>query len=159
MKTRLLFVCLGNICRSPAAEAVFLNLIRLKGLEDKYQIDSAGTGGWHVGGQADSRMRAAAKKRGVLIESRARQINLKDFKNFDLILTMDHDNLEVVNSLAREVGAKPKARVKEMLSYARKTTLLEVPDPYYGGETGFENVLDLLEDACEGLLEELSVEE
>ena len=155
----ILFVCLGNICRSPAAEAVFLNKIQSQGLEDHFIVDSAGTGGWHIGNHADSRMRKAAAKRGVNIESRARQINLNDFQRFDLILTMDNANLNDINSLAKEVGDKNKAKIYPLLSFARNTNKIEVPDPYYGGENGFDNVLDLLEDAIDGLLLTFKFEE
>ena len=159
MKKRILFVCLGNICRSPAAESVFLNLLKEKGLENEYYVDSAGTGGWHVGSHADERMRNAATKRGIAIESRSRQINSQDFDSFDLILTMDNENLAAVTSLSREFGCSSKASIMPILNYARKTKLIEVPDPYYGGENGFEKVLDLLEDACDGLLEDLSLQD
>mgnify|MGYP000748578071 FL=1 len=153
---RLLFVCLGNICRSPAAEGVFLHLIASEGLEDRFVVDSAGTGGWHVGNPADRRMRAAAERRGIHLPSRARQIELADFTSFDRILTMDDDNLRNVRSLARELGERPGlARIEPMTSHCRVHQASEVPDPYYGGEQGFEDVLDLLEDACGGLLEML----
>jgi protein-tyrosine phosphatase len=153
---RLLFVCLGNICRSPAAEGVFLHLIASEGLEDRFVVDSAGTGGWHVGNPADRRMRAAAERRGIHLPSRARQIELADFTSFDRILTMDDDNLRNVRSLARELGERPGlARIEPMTSHCRVHQVSEVPDPYYGGEQGFEDVLDLLEDACGGLLEML----
>jgi len=153
---RLLFVCLGNICRSPAAEGVFLHLIAREGLEDRFVVDSAGTGGWHVGNPADRRMRAAAERRGIHLPSRARQIALADFTAFDRILTMDDDNLRNVRSLARELGERPGlARIEPMTSHCRLHQAREVPDPYYGGEQGFEQVLDLLEDACAGLLETL----
>lgn len=153
---RLLFVCLGNICRSPAAEGVFLHLIANEGLEDRFVVDSAGTGGWHVGNPADRRMRAAAERRGIHLPSRARQIELADFTSFDRILTMDDDNLRNVRSLARELGERPAlARIEPMTSHCRRLSASEVPDPYYGGEQGFEDVLDLLEDACTGLLESL----
>lgn len=153
---RLLFVCLGNICRSPAAEGVFLHLIAREGLEDRFLVDSAGTGGWHVGNPADRRMRAAAERRGIHLPSRARQIALADFTAFDRILTMDDDNLRNVRSLARELGERPGlARIEPMTSHCRLHQAREVPDPYYGGEQGFEQVLDLLEDACAGLLETL----
>ena len=153
---RLLFVCLGNICRSPAAEGVFLHLIAREGLEDRFVVDSAGTGGWHVGNPADRRMRAAAERRGIHLPSRARQIELADFTSFDRILTMDDDNLRNVRSLARELGDRPGlARIEPMTSHCRRLSAREVPDPYYGGEQGFEDVLDLLEDACGGLLETL----
>ena len=155
MKKSILFVCLGNICRSPAAEAVFLNQIENKGLEGKFIVDSAGTGGWHEGNGADPRMREAASKRGINIESRARQIKLKDFKLFDLILTMDNSNLADVNKLFEGVEDKKDILIKPILSYAKNSNLIEVPDPYYGGENGFDEVLDLLEDSIDGLLETL----
>ena len=154
---RVLFVCLGNICRSPAVEGVFLHLIAQAGLEDRFVVDSAGTGGWHVGNPADRRMRAAAERRGIHLPSRARQIELADFSSFDRILTMDDDNLRAVRSLAGELGSRPGlALVEPMTSHCRRFGDKEVPDPYYGGEQGFEHVLDLLEDACSGLLETLT---
>ena len=155
MTQKLLFVCLGNICRSPAAEGVFLHLIEEQGLSDHFVVDSAGTGSWHVGNKADPRMRAAAERRGIHLPSRARQIELDDFSRFDLVLTMDSDNLRNVQSLAKEAGNNATTRIRPMLSYARSTELSDVPDPYYGGEQGFEHVLDLLEDACSGLIEEI----
>ena len=156
MTQKLLFVCLGNICRSPAAEGVFLHLLKQRGLIDQFVVDSAGTGGWHVGNPADRRMTAAANRRGIDLPSRARQISLDDFSSFDLVLTMDNDNLATVESLAQEAGPNAVATGKPMLSYARRFKETEVPDPYYGGEAGFEHVLDLLEDACSNLLDELS---
>ncbi len=155
MIKKILFVCLGNICRSPAAEAVLLNRLKQKKLENQYEVDSAGTGGWHIGRLADSRMRMAAKQRGIEIESKARQIALSDFTYFDLILTMDDSNLADVNALLKELDTSPKSKIKPLLSYARNTQLLEVPDPYYGGDSGFDQVLDLLEDAIDGLLIEI----
>ena len=157
MTQKLLFVCLGNICRSPAAEGVFLHLLEARGLSSQFLVDSAGTGGWHVGNPADRRMRAAAERRGIHLPSRARQIELADFGNFDRILTMDDDNLQAVRSLAGELGARSDlALVEPMTSHCRRFSDKEVPDPYYGGEQGFEHVLDLLEDACSGLLETLT---
>ena len=156
MTQKLLFVCLGNICRSPAAEGVFLHLLKQRGLSDRFVVDSAGTGGWHVGNPADRRMQAAANRRGIELPSRARQICLDDFSSFDLVLTMDDDNLAAVRCLAQEAGAGAKATITPMLHYARNFSETEVPDPYYGGEAGFEHVLDLLEDACANLLDELS---
>ena len=155
---KILFVCLGNICRSPAAEGVFLHLLNQQGLSNHFVVDSAGTGSWHVGNKADPRMRAAAERRGIHLPSRARQIELDDFSRFDLVLTMDSDNLRNVRSLAKEVGKNATATIRPMLSYARSTEISDVPDPYYGGEQGFENVLDLLEDACSGLIEEIKSE-
>ena len=156
MTQKLLFVCLGNICRSPAAEGVFLHLLKQRGLSDRFMVDSAGTGGWHVGNPADRRMQAAANRRGIELPSRARQICLDDFSSFDLVLTMDDDNLAAVRGLAQEAGAGATATITPMLHYARNFSETEVPDPYYGGEAGFEHVLDLLEDACTNLLDELS---
>ena len=153
---RILFVCLGNICRSPAAEGVFLHLLKQRGLSDQFLVDSAGTGGWHVGNPADRRMQAAANRRGIDLPSNARQICLDDFSSFDLVLTMDDDNLAAVRGLAKKAGARATATIKPMLDYARNFSETEVPDPYYGGEAGFEHVLDLLEDACSNLLTELS---
>ncbi len=153
---KLLFVCLGNICRSPAAEGVFLHLLNERGLSDRFEVDSAGTGSWHVGNPADRRMQAAAKRRGIHLPSRARQIELHDLEHFDLVLTMDDDNLEAVKGLAHEAGARATAQIRPMLSYGQGHSETEVPDPYYGGEAGFDHVLDLLDDACAALLDELS---
>ena len=153
---KILFVCLGNICRSPAAEGVFLHLLSERGLSEHFVVDSAGTGGWHVGNPADRRMQAAANRRGIELPSRARQISLDDLSDFDLILTMDDANLSAVTSLASEAGGRATARIRPMLSFARQFSETEVPDPYYGGDAGFEHVLDLLEDACSQLLDELS---
>jgi protein-tyrosine phosphatase len=152
---RLLFVCLGNICRSPAAEGVFLHLLAQEGLTERFVVDSAGTGGWHVGRPADRRMRAAAERRGIDLPSRARQLEPGDLRRFDRILTMDDDNLQAVQAMARQLGDRDLARIEPMTSHCRRFRAREVPDPYYGGEEGFEHVLDLLEDACGGLLESL----
>ena len=154
---RLLFVCLGNICRSPAAEGVFLHLLEQQGISEAFVVDSAGTGGWHVGKPADARMREAASRRGIHLPSRARQLARGDLQSFDRILTMDGDNLAQVRTLERELstgasGARVLAQIEPITSYCRRFRASEVPDPYYGGEEGFEQVLDLLEDACSGLL-------
>ena len=155
---RLLFVCLGNICRSPAAEGVFLHLLAREGLADQFVVDSAGTGSWHVGKPADRRMLAAADKRGIVLPSRARQIEAADLGRFDRILTMDNDNLAAVEALARQGRPGPgteQALIEPITRHCRRFRSQEVPDPYYGGEEGFEQVLDLLEDACGGLLDQL----
>jgi protein-tyrosine phosphatase len=144
---------MGNICRSPAAEGVFLHLLAEAGLEDCFAVDSAGTGGWHVGHRADRRMIAAAERRGIHLPSRARQIEAADLQRFDHILTMDADNLAAVRRLERQ--APGGARISPLIDHCRQLRSPEVPDPYYGGEDGFERVLDLLEDACAGLLEDL----
>ena len=151
--TRVLFVCMGNICRSPAAEGVFLHLLAEAGLAHCFRVDSAGTGGWHVGHRADRRMIAAAERRGIHLPSRARQIEAADLQRFDHILTMDADNLAAVRRLERQ--APGGARISPLIDHCRQLRSPEVPDPYYGGEDGFERVLDLLEDACAGLLDNL----
>ena len=153
---KILFVCLGNICRSPAAEGVFLHLLNERGLNDRFVVDSAGTGSWHVGNPADRRMQAAANRRGIHLPSRARQIDLNDLEEFDLVLTMDDDNFGAVSGLAREAGKRATAQIRPMLSYGERYSEREVPDPYYGGDAGFDHVLDLLEDACAAMLDELS---
>ncbi len=155
MAQSILFVCMGNICRSPAAEAVFLHKISLLDMQDKFVVDSAGTGGWHVGGLADPRMRSAASRRGISVESIARQITVEDLRSFDKILTMDQQNYQSLISLANESGISIDNRIQPMLSYAKGVNIKDVPDPYYGGEEGFESVLDLLEDACDGLIDDL----
>jgi len=152
---RVLFVCLGNICRSPAAEGVFLHLLKSQGLEADFTVDSAGTGSWHLGKPADGRMRAAASARGIDLPSRARQIEPADLERFDLILTMDHDNRHQVQSLARGLGGRATAEIQCITSYCQQFDADHIPDPYYGGEAGFDHVLDLLEDACANLLREL----
>ena len=151
--TRVLFVCLGNICRSPAAEGVFLHQLGEAQALDQFVVDSAGTGNWHVGKPADARMRAAASRRGIELPSRARQIEVADLSRFDHILTMDADNLAAVRRLERQ--APGRARISPLIDHCRRLRSPGVPDPYYGGEDGFERVLDLLEDACAGLLEDL----
>ena len=130
---RLLFVCLGNICRSPAAEGMFLHLVAQEGLGDQFLVDSAGTGGWHAGNLPDRRMRAAAERRGIHLPSRAREIQPADLTSFDRILTMDADNLRAVCSLAAtEVagGSRQLAIIEPMTSHCRRFSEAEVPDPY-----------------------------
>ncbi|MEB3200273.1 MAG: low molecular weight protein-tyrosine-phosphatase [Synechococcaceae cyanobacterium] len=151
--SRLLFLCMGNICRSPAAEGVFLHLLAGEGLESCFVVDSAGTGSWHTGQPADSRMQAAAYRRGIHLPSRARRIEPADLQSFDLILTMDAENLAAVRQLQRRHPST--AQVTPLTRFCRRFNDSEVPDPYYGGEAGFEHVLDLLDDACGGLLEAL----
>jgi len=152
--TRVLFVCLGNICRSPAAEAVFLDLLEQKGTSHHFEVDSAGTGSWHVGCLADARMRNAAARRGLQLTSRARQLDPADLHRFDLIVTMDHHNLAAVKDMAHRSGGG--ARITSMANFSQHHRIEDVPDPYEGGPEGFELVLDLLEDACAGLLASLS---
>ncbi|OMO89076.1 Protein-tyrosine phosphatase/arsenate reductase [Corchorus olitorius] len=154
----------GNICRSPAAEGVFRDIVKKKGLDSKFNIDSAGTINYHEGNMADPRMRAASKRRGIEITSISRPIRPSDFRDFDLILAMDKSNrediLEAFNRWKdRETfPADAHKKVRLMCSYCKKHDETEVPDPYYGGPQGFEKVLDLLEDACESLLDSILVE-
>ncbi|MEN9228185.1 MAG: low molecular weight protein-tyrosine-phosphatase [Gloeomargarita sp. GMQP_bins_69] len=148
--TKLLFVCMGNICRSPAAEGVMNHLLRQRGLQDRYVCDSAGTIGYHAGSPPDERMQAAARKRGIVLTGRARQFEPADFERFDLILTMDRENYWDV--LALDPQRRYRDKVRMMCEFCRVYQAREVPDPYYGGPEGFERVLDLLMDACEGLL-------
>jgi len=153
---RILFVCLGNICRSPTAEGVMRSLVREAGLEDVVELDSAGTGAWHVGEPPDQRATAAARGRGVALNGAARQVTRADFDSFDLLLAMDEDNLRELSRLAPDEEAAARARLlREFDPRAREAGDLAVPDPYYGGDGGFEEVLDLVEVACRGLLDEL----
>ncbi|KAI7983637.1 putative low molecular weight protein-tyrosine-phosphatase slr0328 [Camellia lanceoleosa] len=160
----VLFVCLGNICRSPAAEAVFTHLVNKRGLDSNFIIDSAGTIGYHEGNEADPRMRAAAKRRGIHVTSISRPIRPADFRDFDLILAMDKKNRDdILEALERwklrgNLPADAHKKVQLMCSYCKKHDESEVPDPYYGGPQGFEKVLDLLEDACESLLDSILAE-
>jgi protein-tyrosine phosphatase len=148
---RILFVCMGNICRSPAGEGVLAQLVADAGLSDQIKIDSAGTLGMHAGNPPDSRMRAAAAKRGYELTSRARQVTAADLEAFDLILVMDKDNHRNVNKLAQTDAQRE--RVRMFSSFCKNHLEHEVPDPYYGASQGFEYVLDLLEDGCAGVLD------
>ncbi len=154
MKQRILFVCLGNICRSPAAEAMFRMLVCREGLEDMVEIDSAGTYGGHSGERSDPRMRRAAEARGIEMTHRARQVKEEDFERFDRVIAMDDNNYEALFRLAPDRQAQQKIyRFREFLR--RYPDWSYIPDPYYEGHEGFELVLDLLEDGCATLLEEL----
>ena len=155
MVKKILFVCLGNICRSPAAEGIFNQKIKERDLENFFVVDSAGTGSWHVGNLPDQRMRITALSRGIELTSRARQIEENDLYAFDLILVMDKDNLDAVKSLTKDHKNTISSKIKLMLSYSKNSQLDEVPDPYYGGQNGFDKVLDLLDDAMDGLIDSL----
>lgn len=153
MDKKLLFVCLGNICRSPSAEGIMAKLVAEAGLQNRITIDSAGTYGGHAGELPDSRMRAHAARRGYNLTHRSRQIETSDFDRFDLILAMDNRNYDTLMRLAPDVESQ--AKIHRMTEYCRHLQADHIPDPYYEGASGFELVLDLLEDACGGLLEVL----
>ncbi len=149
----ILFVCLGNICRSPTAEGVFRDLCESLGWGEQIRIDSAGTGDWHVGHPPDSRAIAAAARRGIdLSLLRARQVRVADFKEFDFVMAMDSSNFRDLALLQPQDSA---AELSRWLSWAGSTAPADVPDPYYGSDGGFEEVLDLIEDASRGFLTHL----
>lgn len=152
--TKILFVCLGNICRSPMAEGTFRHLVKEQGLEDRVEIDSAGTGAWHVGEPPDRRATAAARHRGIdLSGQKARKVRPDDFEHYDYILAMDQENHM---NLLRMAPDEHRHKVELFLSYAPDQPEREVPDPYYGGDQGFEHALDLVEAASRGLLDEIT---
>lgn len=153
-KQSVLFVCLGNICRSPTADGVFRKMVSDAGLEDLIVVDSAGTGAWHVGEAPDKRATQTARKRGYdLSPLRARQFNPNDFDIFDYVLAMDYSNLEDLRALC---PPEAEDKLKLFLSFGVNFSEEEVPDPYYGGADGFNHVLDLVEDACTALLKDMS---
>jgi protein-tyrosine phosphatase len=151
---RILFVCMGNICRSPTAEGVMRRLLEDAGLTDRVEIESAGTGGWHAGEPPDRRATLAASRRGVTLEGAARQIRPSDFRDFDLVIALDRANLRELLAVAPDEDAAEKIRLLREFD-PRAGGDLDVPDPYYGGDRGFETVLDMVEAACRGLLDEL----
>lgn len=151
---KILFVCLGNICRSPMAEGVMLHLIQEAGLEKEFMIDSVGTAGYHQGELPDSRMRTHAQRRGYNLVHRSRPVRTEDFEEFDLLIGMDDRNIAGLQDLAPSVEAARK--IHRMTDYCRLISADHVPDPYYRGDSGFEHVIDLLEDACSGLLDDLT---
>ena len=150
MPYKLLFVCLGNICRSPAAENLMNHCIDQAGLTGTIVCDSAGTSSYHIGSPPDRRMTTAATQRGIAMQGRARQFSAADFTEFDLILAMDRENYANICTL--DPRGQYRHKVRLMCDFCSHHTLKEVPDPYYGGTEGFNQVLDLLEDACQGLL-------
>lgn len=150
-KIKVLFICMGNICRSPTAEAVFRRQVEQAGLHQHIHIDSAGTHAYHVGNPPDGRAQAAGAKRGYeMAHLRGRRVSVKDFAEFDYVLAMDMDNLA---NLQNECPDEYAHKVGLFLEYAKNFTEREVPDPYYGGASGFERVLDMVEDASQGLLD------
>jgi protein-tyrosine phosphatase len=150
---RLLFVCLGNICRSPAAENIMNHLLNNADLDGRVWCDSAGTSSYHRGSLPDRRMTTAAQQRGIAMRGFSRQFNYSDFEQFDLILAMDRSNYSDI--LALDFKRQYHDRVRLMCDFCTRYSTQEVPDPYYGGVEGFNQVLDLLTDACEGLLQHL----
>ena len=156
-KYKVLFVCLGNICRSPAAHGIFEHIVRESGLSDLIEIDSAGTYGGHRGELPDRRMRNAALYRGYALTHRSRQVSSMDFLDFDLIVAMDDQNYEDLMHLAPSVEATHK--IKRMASYLTTHNISYIPDPYYMGTEGFTLVLDLLEEACQNLYDEIKAAE
>mgnify|MGYP000047328293 CR=1 FL=1 len=153
-KYKILFVCLGNICRSPSAEAVMKKLVKDAGMEARFEIDSAGIIGYHEGEPADQRMRAHAARRGYVLDSISRPVRIADFFDFDLIIGMDDKNISDLKRKAPDLESENK--IHRMTQFSRNKLYDYVPDPYYSGAEGFELVLDLLEDACSGLLETLT---
>ncbi len=154
---RVLFVCLGNICRSPTAEGVMRALLAEDGLGAEVELDSAGTGGWHVGAPPDERATAAAAARGIALEGAARRVERADFDRFDLIVAMDRSNLEDLRQLASGPEQERKlVLLREFDEAAVTAGEVEVPDPYYGGDHGFHHVLDVVERGCRGLLDRIS---
>src|SRR5262245_139346 len=149
---RILFVCMGNICRSPTAEGVMRRLIDDEGLD--IEIDSAGTGGWHAGEPPDRRATIAAQRRGITLEGAARQVTRADFRDFDLLIALDRGNLRELLTIAPDEDAAEKVRLLREFDPAAGGDL-DVPDPYYGGDRGFETVLDMVEASCRGLIDEL----
>jgi len=154
MRIGISFVCMGNICRSPTAEAIMRHLVHEAGLQDRIELDSAGTGSWHVGQERDRRSRAVAKRRGMPIEGPARQFEREDFNRFALVLGLDEENARELRRLAPNDEARKKVHLlREFDPDAPKGA--SVPDPYYGGPEGFEEVFDICLSACRGLLEDL----
>ena len=150
-KISVLFVCMGNICRSPMAEGVFRQMVEAAGLAERIHIDSAGTHAYHVGEPPDPRAQETAARRGIeLAEQRARRVSREDIALFDFILAMDQDNLSILHDIAEP---EHRERIRLFMEFAPDMKIREVPDPYYGGQGGFDRVLDLVEAASAGLLE------
>jgi protein-tyrosine phosphatase len=152
-KVSVLFVCMGNICRSPTAEGVFRHLVRQEKLEEIIQTDSAGTHAYHVGNPPDIRAQATAERRGIeLHDLRARRVSAEDFDLFDYVLAMDQDNYQILSGIC---PPGYEARLRMFMEFAPHLKIPEVPDPYYGGTRGFERVFDMVEEAARGLLEDI----
>lgn len=152
---KILFVCMGNICRSPLAEGLFLHLARARGLADRFEVDSCGTGDWHVGRSPDPRSQAVADKHGLVLTGRARRVEVPDdFEQFDLIIPMDQANLRDLRQLS---DPEHHAKIRLMRTWDPEADgeQPEVPDPYYGGPQGFDLMYDMLRRSCERLLDDL----
>lgn len=154
MAVAVCFVCLGNICRSPTAEGVFIQLVDEAGLRDRVTIDSAGTGAWHAGERADPRSRAEARRRGIELPSVARQVTVADFERFDLLIAMDASNAQNLRAMAPSAAAADKVAMLRSFDPASPPGA-EVPDPYYGGDDGFARVFEICQAGARGLLEHL----
>lgn len=152
-KYKVLFVCLGNICRSPAGEGIMKQLVASKGLHEQIEVDSAGTAGYHDGDLPDHRMRSHGKRRNYVFDSISRKFTVNDFDQFDIILAMDDSNYSNIMRLCPDLDSQKK--VHRMIEFSQKYNYDHIPDPYYMGADGFELVLDLLEDACDGLIKHL----
>ena len=158
MRHRILFVCLGNICRSPTAEGAFMHAVQRRRLDDCFDVDSAGTGDWHIGKPPDERAQRAAQRRGIDISAlRARQIRADDFRAFDCIVAMDNNNYADLQTLADEYRSehRDERRDEQCRNKVRLLTNDEIPDPYYGDENGFDRVFDLITRAVDELIDEL----
>jgi protein-tyrosine phosphatase len=151
----LLFVCLGNICRSPTGEGVMRHLVEEEGVSEFFEIDSAGTGSWHIGDPPDQRSVAAAAARGIVISGRARQVTGADFEHYDLILAADRYNYRDLQAIAPTDEDEAKVRMLREFDPMSTPDDLDVPDPYYGGPSGFDDVIDLVVAACRGLLDDV----
>jgi protein-tyrosine phosphatase len=149
---RVLFVCLGNICRSPLAEGIFLALLDEHGLSERFDVDSAGTGSWHIGHSPDPRSVAVARENGIRLTGRARQTIPGDLRDFDWVIAMDGSNLR---DLERQGGASATARLHRLLEFDPMAETLDVPDPYYGGDDGFQIVYDMVDRSCRALLDQI----
>lgn len=156
-KIKILFVCLGNICRSPMAEGLFLKHVREAGLDDAIEVDSAGTSGWHIGELADPRMRETATKYGIELVSRSRKLVEADYSTFDYIIVMDKQNIKDAEDLMSLVEA-PKAKIELMREFDDIDVGQDVPDPYFGGKQGFEHVYSMLDRSSKSFLEFLKAE-
>ncbi|HEX8358831.1 MAG TPA: low molecular weight protein-tyrosine-phosphatase [Longimicrobium sp.] len=154
--TRILFVCLGNICRSPLAEAVFRHMVRVRGVEGEFEIDSAGTSGYHNGAAPDPRSTETARRRGVELAGRSRKLGADDLRRFDYVIAMDAENLREIRAL--EAAAGGSARIHRLRDWDPERPGADVPDPYYGGPRGFDDVHDIVDRSCEALLEHLLAE-